>query len=73
MPNSLQSVAQQGKNPDLKDVMEQMQTLRQSQCERIANAIADCDKEILLQKLTNSPINKIEKEHVVPGHTRHSG
>uniref|UniRef100_A0A915JX08 Uncharacterized protein n=1 Tax=Romanomermis culicivorax TaxID=13658 RepID=A0A915JX08_ROMCU len=53
MPNYLRSVAQQGKNPDLKDAMEQMQMLHQSEWEQIATANADCDKEILPQKSTN--------------------
>uniref|UniRef100_A0A915IXF7 Uncharacterized protein n=1 Tax=Romanomermis culicivorax TaxID=13658 RepID=A0A915IXF7_ROMCU len=53
MPNYLRSVAQQGTNLDLKNAMEQMQTMRQSECERIATAITDCDKEILPQKSTN--------------------
>uniref|UniRef100_A0A915K2B0 Uncharacterized protein n=1 Tax=Romanomermis culicivorax TaxID=13658 RepID=A0A915K2B0_ROMCU len=39
MYNYLQSVAQQGKNSELRDAMEQMQTMRQSKCERIARAI----------------------------------
>uniref|UniRef100_A0A915HI49 Gag protein n=1 Tax=Romanomermis culicivorax TaxID=13658 RepID=A0A915HI49_ROMCU len=56
MPNYLRSVAQQGKNPELRDAMEQMQTMRQSKCERIATTIAECDKEILPQKSTNPPI-----------------
>uniref|UniRef100_A0A915HM17 Gag protein n=1 Tax=Romanomermis culicivorax TaxID=13658 RepID=A0A915HM17_ROMCU len=55
-PNYLRSIAQQGKNPDLKDAMEQMQTMRQSKCKRIATAIADCDKKILSQKSTNLPV-----------------
>uniref|UniRef100_A0A915INV7 Uncharacterized protein n=1 Tax=Romanomermis culicivorax TaxID=13658 RepID=A0A915INV7_ROMCU len=55
MPNYLRSVAQQGKNPELSDVMEQMQTLRQTECERISVAIAECDKQILPQKSTNLP------------------
>uniref|UniRef100_A0A915IZ97 Uncharacterized protein n=1 Tax=Romanomermis culicivorax TaxID=13658 RepID=A0A915IZ97_ROMCU len=33
MPNYLRSVALQGKNPELKDAFEQMQTLHQSECE----------------------------------------
>uniref|UniRef100_A0A915L8T4 Gag protein n=1 Tax=Romanomermis culicivorax TaxID=13658 RepID=A0A915L8T4_ROMCU len=56
MLNYLRSVAQQGKNPDLKDAMEQMQTLRQNECEQISTAIADCDKEILPQKSTSPMI-----------------
>uniref|UniRef100_A0A915JA21 Uncharacterized protein n=1 Tax=Romanomermis culicivorax TaxID=13658 RepID=A0A915JA21_ROMCU len=38
MPNHLQSVAQQGKNPELLDALEQMQTMRKNECERISNA-----------------------------------
>uniref|UniRef100_A0A915HG31 DNA primase n=1 Tax=Romanomermis culicivorax TaxID=13658 RepID=A0A915HG31_ROMCU len=37
------AIAQQGKNPELKDALEQMQTLGQSECDRISIAIADCD------------------------------
>uniref|UniRef100_A0A915KLP4 Uncharacterized protein n=1 Tax=Romanomermis culicivorax TaxID=13658 RepID=A0A915KLP4_ROMCU len=56
MPNYLGSVTQEGKNPKLFDTMEQVQTMPQKECERIANAIAKCDKEILLQKSTNPPL-----------------
>uniref|UniRef100_A0A915LB97 Uncharacterized protein n=1 Tax=Romanomermis culicivorax TaxID=13658 RepID=A0A915LB97_ROMCU len=56
MPKYLQSVAQPGKNPELKEALEQMQTLRQNECKRISTAITDCDKQILLQKSTNQLI-----------------
>uniref|UniRef100_A0A915K3B2 Uncharacterized protein n=1 Tax=Romanomermis culicivorax TaxID=13658 RepID=A0A915K3B2_ROMCU len=53
MPNYLPSVAQQGENPDLKDTLEQMQTLPQNECKRISTAITDCDEQILSQKSMN--------------------
>uniref|UniRef100_A0A915JWL4 Uncharacterized protein n=1 Tax=Romanomermis culicivorax TaxID=13658 RepID=A0A915JWL4_ROMCU len=56
MSKYLQSVAQLGKNPELKEALEQMQTLRQNECERISTAITDCDKQILPQKSTNQLI-----------------
>uniref|UniRef100_A0A915KUR2 Uncharacterized protein n=1 Tax=Romanomermis culicivorax TaxID=13658 RepID=A0A915KUR2_ROMCU len=36
--------------------MEQMQTLRQNECEQVSTAIADCGKEILPQKSTSPMI-----------------
>uniref|UniRef100_A0A915JXU3 Uncharacterized protein n=1 Tax=Romanomermis culicivorax TaxID=13658 RepID=A0A915JXU3_ROMCU len=46
----------QGKNPELLDAMEQMQTIHQSECEGIANGIPECDEEILPQKSTYAPV-----------------
>uniref|UniRef100_A0A915KEE1 Uncharacterized protein n=1 Tax=Romanomermis culicivorax TaxID=13658 RepID=A0A915KEE1_ROMCU len=66
MSNYLRLVAQQGENPELRDTMEQMQTMRQSKRERITIAIAECDKEMLPQKSTNLSIGSltISQRHI---------
>uniref|UniRef100_A0A915II11 Gag protein n=1 Tax=Romanomermis culicivorax TaxID=13658 RepID=A0A915II11_ROMCU len=56
MPNYLRSVIQQGKYQYLLDAMEQIQSMRQNENERIVNAIKDSNQVILSEKTMNPSV-----------------